>query len=518
MPPSDSRYAIVAEKPASSSNGAVPGSNLPSDRIGSRGPRLVRPPRLEQLVPAVCEPEVRAAELVRRAEEARRNRAPARRRARARRTAPRRSSTTRRPSARARRHAPRRRSSRSHSTTRHTTTTRTRSSSFRSRSSRSSRRSSVTSIQSTTKPRSSASSTHGATPPSWSRRDTRIRSPSFQSRDAVRESAKSSTVMFVAEDHVVGRAVRGTAPASLARLREDRLDAMARSRTARRCSPAPSRSARAIASPTSSGTCEPPGASRKTKSPCSDVNRRRSACTSSSVVAHGASLPRRHRAPRLPDHPRLRQLRRHRLGARVLREGRDARRGVRDHGRRLGGRHHDLRHRRRLRRGPQRGDDRRMAPLGAGVPTASSSRRRRSTRWTEGADHGLAPARVQRQLESSLQRLGVERVDLFLTHDWDPDVPIAETAGTLEELKAEGKIGAYGLSNVDGPHLREALGRRPLRLGPELVLAARPRGRGATCSRSALRTVSASLPSALSPAAGSRASTAAAHRRPPDRG
>ena len=31
---------------------------------------------------------------------------------------------------------------------------------------------------------------------------------------------------------------------------------------------------RAIASPTSSGTCEPPGASRKTKSPCSDENRR----------------------------------------------------------------------------------------------------------------------------------------------------------------------------------------------------------------------------------------------------
>src|SRR3954469_1822968 len=48
--------------------------------------------------------------------------------------------------------------------------------------------------------------------------------------------------------------------------------------------PAASRSARAIASPTSSGTCEPPGASRKTKSPWSDVKRRRSACTSSSVV------------------------------------------------------------------------------------------------------------------------------------------------------------------------------------------------------------------------------------------
>jgi aryl-alcohol dehydrogenase-like predicted oxidoreductase len=75
----------------------------------------------------------------------------------------------------------------------------------------------------------------------------------------------------------------------------------------------------------------------------------------------------------------------------------------------------------------------------------------------EGADRGLAPARVKRQVESSLGRLGVERVDMFVTHDWDPDVPIAETAGALDELVAAGKIGAYGISNVDGAQLREAL-------------------------------------------------------------
>ncbi|HET8527827.1 MAG TPA: aldo/keto reductase [Gaiellaceae bacterium] len=75
----------------------------------------------------------------------------------------------------------------------------------------------------------------------------------------------------------------------------------------------------------------------------------------------------------------------------------------------------------------------------------------------EGADHGLAPARVRRQLDSSLRRLGVERVDLYLCHDWDPDVPVAETAGALDELVAAGKIGAYGLSNVNGAQLSEAL-------------------------------------------------------------
>jgi aryl-alcohol dehydrogenase-like predicted oxidoreductase len=75
----------------------------------------------------------------------------------------------------------------------------------------------------------------------------------------------------------------------------------------------------------------------------------------------------------------------------------------------------------------------------------------------EGADYGLAPERVKRQVESSLQRLGVERVGMFVTHAWDEDVPVAETAGTLDELVAAGKIGAYGLSNVDGAQLREAL-------------------------------------------------------------
>jgi aryl-alcohol dehydrogenase-like predicted oxidoreductase len=75
----------------------------------------------------------------------------------------------------------------------------------------------------------------------------------------------------------------------------------------------------------------------------------------------------------------------------------------------------------------------------------------------EGEDRGLAPARVRRQIDTSLARLGVERVDLYLTHAWDPDVPIAEVAGVFEELVAVGKIGAYGLSNVGGAQLREAL-------------------------------------------------------------
>lgn len=75
----------------------------------------------------------------------------------------------------------------------------------------------------------------------------------------------------------------------------------------------------------------------------------------------------------------------------------------------------------------------------------------------EGEDHGLAPARVRRQIESSLERLGVERVDMYLAHAWDADVPVAETLGVFGELVAAGKVGAVGASNVDGGELREAL-------------------------------------------------------------
>jgi aryl-alcohol dehydrogenase-like predicted oxidoreductase len=75
----------------------------------------------------------------------------------------------------------------------------------------------------------------------------------------------------------------------------------------------------------------------------------------------------------------------------------------------------------------------------------------------EGEDHGLAPTRVRRQIDTSLQRLGVERVEVYLAHDWDPDLPVAEVVGVFEELVAAGKIGAYGVSNIDGGQLREAL-------------------------------------------------------------
>ena len=74
-----------------------------------------------------------------------------------------------------------------------------------------------------------------------------------------------------------------------------------------------------------------------------------------------------------------------------------------------------------------------------------------------GADHGLAPERVARQLRASLDRLGVDRVELYLAHDFDPDVPLADTFGAFARAQEEGSVGAYGVSNFDAAQLSAAL-------------------------------------------------------------
>jgi aryl-alcohol dehydrogenase-like predicted oxidoreductase len=70
---------------------------------------------------------------------------------------------------------------------------------------------------------------------------------------------------------------------------------------------------------------------------------------------------------------------------------------------------------------------------------------------------GLAPARVQRQLAASLRRLGVEQVDLYLAHWFDPDAPLASTLEAFSRARGAGLVRAYGVSNFDGAQVREAL-------------------------------------------------------------
>lgn len=74
-----------------------------------------------------------------------------------------------------------------------------------------------------------------------------------------------------------------------------------------------------------------------------------------------------------------------------------------------------------------------------------------------GEDHGLRPDRIARQLSASLDRLGVDHVELYLAHDYDPDVPLAETVGAFRAAQSDGLIGAYGVSNFDAAQLTTAL-------------------------------------------------------------
>ena len=72
-------------------------------------------------------------------------------------------------------------------------------------------------------------------------------------------------------------------------------------------------------------------------------------------------------------------------------------------------------------------------------------------------DRGLRAERIRRQVEGSLERLGVARIDLYLAHEPDPETPVAETVAAFERLVAEGLIGAWGLSNVGAHELEQAL-------------------------------------------------------------
>jgi aryl-alcohol dehydrogenase-like predicted oxidoreductase len=74
-----------------------------------------------------------------------------------------------------------------------------------------------------------------------------------------------------------------------------------------------------------------------------------------------------------------------------------------------------------------------------------------------GDDNGLRPERIARHLLASLDRLAVHHVDLYLAHDFDPDVPIADTIGAFEEAVARGAVQAYGVSNFNAGQLSVAL-------------------------------------------------------------
>ena len=121
-------------------------------------------------------------------------------------------------------------------------------------------------------------------------------------------------------------------------------------------------------------------------------------------------------------------------------------------------------------------------------------------------DAGLSRTHLGRALDASLRRLGVDAVDLYQAHAWDPLTPIEETLGFFDDAVRAGKIRYAGVSNFVGWQLQKAA----------LAGAARPR-RSSPCSRSTTCS-SATSSWRSSTSAATRASGSCRGRRSPAAG
>src|SRR5215218_4662380 len=72
------------------------------------------------------------------------------------------------------------------------------------------------------------------------------------------------------------------------------------------------------------------------------------------------------------------------------------------------------------------------------------------------------PEVIKHVVDGSLERLGVDTIDLFYQHRVDPDVPIEEVAGTVKELIQAGKVRHFGLSEAGAQSIRRAHAVQPV--------------------------------------------------------
>ena len=72
------------------------------------------------------------------------------------------------------------------------------------------------------------------------------------------------------------------------------------------------------------------------------------------------------------------------------------------------------------------------------------------------------PDHIRAVCDASLQRLGIETIDLFYQHRVDPDVPIEDVAGTVGDLVREGKVRFFGMSEAAPATLRRAHAVHPV--------------------------------------------------------
>ncbi|MGB3762342.1 MAG: aldo/keto reductase [Ornithinimicrobium sp.] len=126
--------------------------------------------------------------------------------------------------------------------------------------------------------------------------------------------------------------------------------------------------------------------------------------------------------------------------------------------------------------------------IGRWLAQASSEVRDRVVLATKGRfpmgedvnDLGLSRRHLQRGLDDSLRRLGVDCVDLYQVHSWDPVTPLEETVDTLDGFVRSGKVRYVGLSNYTGWQVqkvmataRERRAQAPVTLQPQYNLLTR---------------------------------------------
>jgi aryl-alcohol dehydrogenase-like predicted oxidoreductase len=73
-----------------------------------------------------------------------------------------------------------------------------------------------------------------------------------------------------------------------------------------------------------------------------------------------------------------------------------------------------------------------------------------------GQGSGARPEYIRKAFDASLRRLKTDYIDLYQLHKPDPDVPIAETLGALDDLVTAGRVREIGCSNFSAQQLREA--------------------------------------------------------------
>src|SRR6266568_3559883 len=71
-------------------------------------------------------------------------------------------------------------------------------------------------------------------------------------------------------------------------------------------------------------------------------------------------------------------------------------------------------------------------------------------------DRGLSVAQVEKQLDLSLTRLGVDYIDLYQCHRYDVETPLYETMGALDRAVKSGKVRAIGFSEWTAEQIGEA--------------------------------------------------------------